>query len=44
MYAKEFDVDYLVLRFRLPKGPDRKSVLKSLEMFGREVMPKYRSA
>ncbi len=44
MYAKEFDVDYLVLRFRLPKGPDRKSVLKSLEMFGKEVMPQYRNA
>ena len=43
-YAKEFDVDYLVLRFRLPKGPDRKSVLKSLELFGKEVMPHYRNA
>ena len=43
-YAKDFDVDYLVLRFRLPKGPDRKSVLKSLELFGKEVMPKYRTA
>jgi alkanesulfonate monooxygenase SsuD/methylene tetrahydromethanopterin reductase-like flavin-dependent oxidoreductase (luciferase family) len=43
-YATEFDVDYLVLRFRLPKGPDRKSVLKSLELFGKEVMPNYRSS
>ena len=44
MYGKEFDVDYLVLRFRLPKGPDRRSVLNSLELFGKEVMPKYRSS
>ena len=42
MYGREFDVDYLVLRFRLPKGPDRQSVLKSLELFGKEVVPKYR--
>ena len=41
-YGSEFDVDYLVLRFRLPKGPDRQSVLKSLELFGKEVMPQYR--
>ncbi len=41
-YGSEFDVDYLVLRFRLPKGPDRHSVLKSLELFGKEVMPQYR--
>ncbi len=44
MYGNEYDVDYLVIRFRLPKGPDGKSVLKSLEVFGKEVMPKYRAA
>jgi len=43
-YGREFDVDYLVLRFRLPKGPERSSVLKSLELFGKEVMPGYRSS
>ncbi len=42
MYQREYDVDYMVLRFRLPYGPPRAKVLEALKMFGREVMPHFR--
>jgi alkanesulfonate monooxygenase SsuD/methylene tetrahydromethanopterin reductase-like flavin-dependent oxidoreductase (luciferase family) len=42
MYERDYDADYMVLRFRLPGGPPRAKVLESLRMFGREVMPAMR--
>ncbi len=42
MYGREYGVDYIVLRFRLPNGPPRPKVLESLKIFGREVMPHFR--
>jgi alkanesulfonate monooxygenase SsuD/methylene tetrahydromethanopterin reductase-like flavin-dependent oxidoreductase (luciferase family) len=41
MYEREYDVDEIVLRFRLPGGPPRPKVLESLKMFGKEVMPEF---
>lgn len=29
MYEKEYDVDYVIMRFRLPGGPERERVLPS---------------
>lgn len=42
MYKQDFDVDYMVLRFRLPLGPPRPKVLEALELFGKEVLPHFR--
>lgn len=42
-YQKQYDVDYIVLRFRLPFGPPKDKVLQSLEFFGKEVMSHFRS-
>lgn len=41
MFGREFDTDYLIMRFRLPGGPDRSKVLQCLQMWGREVMPAF---
>ena len=41
MYHKEFAADYIVLRMRLPFGPAKPAVLRSLELFGKEVMPHF---
>lgn len=43
MYAREYDVDEIVLRFRLPKGPRWDQVLQCLALFGREVVPYFHS-
>ena len=43
MYGHEYDVDEIVLRFRLPNGPARPKVLESLKLFGKEVMPQYKT-
>jgi alkanesulfonate monooxygenase SsuD/methylene tetrahydromethanopterin reductase-like flavin-dependent oxidoreductase (luciferase family) len=43
MYGKDFDADYLIMRFRLPGGPARDKVLGCLQLWGREVMPAFRS-
>jgi len=40
-YERDYGVDYMVLRFRLPYGPPKPEVLKSLELFGKEVMPHF---
>ena len=41
MFGQDFDTDYLIMRFRLPGGPDRKKVLECLQMWGKEVMPAF---
>ncbi len=43
MYGRDYDVDEIVLRFRLPNGPARPKVLESLKLFGKEVMPQYKT-
>ncbi len=40
-YAREYDVDEIVLRFRLPKGPRWDQVVHCLALFGREVVPYF---
>jgi alkanesulfonate monooxygenase SsuD/methylene tetrahydromethanopterin reductase-like flavin-dependent oxidoreductase (luciferase family) len=40
-FGRDFDTDYLIMRFRLPGGPDRSKVLECLKMWGREVMPAF---
>lgn len=39
MYSQDYDVDYVVMRFRLPAGPDRERVLECIRLFGAEVLP-----
>ena len=34
-------VDYLILRFRHPSGPEHAKVLEAIELFGREVIPRF---
>ena len=41
MYEKEYDVDYVIMRFRLPGGPERERVLDCIRLFGEEVLPKF---
>ncbi len=41
IYAQEYDVDYMVMRFRLPAGPDRERVLDCIRLFGDEVLPHF---
>ncbi len=41
MYEKEYDVDYVIMRFRLPGGPERERVLDCIKLFGEEVLPKF---
>lgn len=40
MYEREYDVDYVVMRFRLPGGPERERVLDCMRLFGEEVLPR----
>ena len=40
-YRQEYDVDYVIMRFRLPGGPERERVLDCLRLFGQEVLPKF---
>lgn len=44
MYEDEYDVDYIVMRFRLPAGPDRDKVLDCIKLFGQEVIPAFHKA
>ena len=43
MYEREYDVDYVVMRFRLPGGPERERVLDCIKLVWRrsvtEVSP-----
>lgn len=43
-YARDYDVDEMVMRFRLPKGPAPDKVLKCLQLFGDEVVPHFNKA
>ena len=40
-YRQEYDVDYVIMRFRLPGGPKRERVLDCLRLFGQEVLPQF---
>ena len=40
-YQQEYDVDYVIMRFRLPGGPERERVLDCLRLFGQEVLPQF---
>ena len=39
-YGRDYDVDYAVMRFRLPAGPARERVLDCIQLFGQEVLPR----
>ena len=41
MYEKEYDVDYVIMRLRLPCGPERERVPDCIRLFGEEVLPKF---
>ncbi len=41
MYSRDYDVDYVVMRFRLPAGPERERVLDCIRLFGEEVLPTF---
>ncbi len=38
-YEEDYGVDYLVMRFRMPNGPERPRVLECIQRFGEEVIP-----
>jgi alkanesulfonate monooxygenase SsuD/methylene tetrahydromethanopterin reductase-like flavin-dependent oxidoreductase (luciferase family) len=40
MYEQEYDVDYVVMRFRLPGGPEPAHVPDCIRLFGEEVLPR----
>jgi len=40
MYTRDYDVDYVIMRFRLPAGPERERVLDCIRLFGEEVLPR----
>lgn len=40
-YRQEYDVDYVIMRFRLPGGPERERVLDCMRLFGQEVLPRF---
>jgi alkanesulfonate monooxygenase SsuD/methylene tetrahydromethanopterin reductase-like flavin-dependent oxidoreductase (luciferase family) len=41
MYSRDYDVDYVIMRFRLPAGPERERVLDCIRLFGEEVLPRF---
>jgi alkanesulfonate monooxygenase SsuD/methylene tetrahydromethanopterin reductase-like flavin-dependent oxidoreductase (luciferase family) len=41
MYRRDYDVDTMILRFRLPLGPPGPEVIESLKLFGKEVLPAF---
>ena len=41
MYQRDYDVDTMILRFRLPLGPPGPDVLDSLRLFGKEVLSAF---
>jgi alkanesulfonate monooxygenase SsuD/methylene tetrahydromethanopterin reductase-like flavin-dependent oxidoreductase (luciferase family) len=41
LYNREYDVDYVIMRFRLPAGPERERVLDCIRLFGAEVLPRF---
>jgi hypothetical protein len=40
-YEKKYDIDYCVMRFRLPKGPSLEEERDAVELFGEEVVPYF---
>ena len=41
-WHREVGADYFLIRFRHPGGPAHTQVLEALELFGREVIPRFR--
>jgi len=41
-WHREVGADYFLIRFRHPGGPAHPEVLEALELFGREVIPRFR--
>ncbi len=41
LYEKEYDVDYVIMRFRLPTGPDPQRVPDCIRLFGEKVLPQF---
>jgi len=41
IYGRDYDVDYVIMRFRLPAGPERERVPDCIRLFGEEVLPKF---
>ena len=42
LWHREVGADYFLIRFRHPGGPAHPKVLEALELFGREVIPRFR--
>jgi len=40
LYEKEYNVDYVIMRFRLPAGPEHSRVPECIQLFGEEVLPR----
>jgi len=42
-YRQDYDVDYVIMRFRLPAGPEHGRVPDCIQLFGEEVLPRFHS-
>ena len=40
-FGRDYDIDYVIMRFRLPAGPEREQVLDCIRLFGEEVLPQF---
>lgn len=40
-YEEKYDIDYCVMRFRLPEGPDMETEREAVRLFGEEVVPHF---
>lgn len=40
-YEEKYDIDYCVMRFRLPQGPDMEQEREAVRLFGEEVVPHF---
>lgn len=41
MQGRDYDVDYVSIRFCLPAGPEHERVLDCIRLFGEEVLPRF---
>jgi hypothetical protein len=41
MYGRDYDVDYAIMRFRLPARPEYTRVPDCIRLFGEEVLPTF---
>jgi alkanesulfonate monooxygenase SsuD/methylene tetrahydromethanopterin reductase-like flavin-dependent oxidoreductase (luciferase family) len=41
IYSRDYDVDYVIMRFRLPAGPEHERVPECIRLFGAEVLPRF---